>query len=77
MYKRPRQHLQQEVEARKQHIGNDIEPQEDDELVEPAVCQATEQGGVKSDDTNHRQPRVHVIEEKGNWKWILTEGNEV
>jgi len=45
-------HLQQEVEALKQRIEADIEPQENEELVEVTpVCQGIEQGGVKSSDT--------------------------
>ena len=45
-------HLQQEVEALKERIEADIEPQENEELVEVTpVCQGIEQGGVKSSDT--------------------------
>ena len=45
-------HLQQEVEALKERIEADIEPQENEELVEiTPVCQGIEQGGVKSSDT--------------------------
>jgi len=45
-------HLQQEVEALKERIEADIEPQQDEELVEiNPVCQGIEQGGVKSSDT--------------------------
>jgi predicted transcriptional regulator len=45
-------HLQQEVEALKERIEADIQPQENDELVEiTPVCQGIEQGGVKSSDT--------------------------
>ena len=44
--------LQQEVEALKQRIETDIQPQENKELVEiTPVCQGIEQGGVKSSDT--------------------------
>ena len=45
-------HLQEEVEALKERIEADIEPQENEELVEVTpVCQGIEQGGVKSSDT--------------------------
>jgi predicted transcriptional regulator len=45
-------HLQQEVEALKERIEADIQPQENEELVEiTPVCQGIEQGGVKSSDT--------------------------
>jgi predicted transcriptional regulator len=45
-------HLQQEVEALKERIEADIEPQENEELAEVTpVCQGIEQGGVKSSDT--------------------------
>jgi len=45
-------HLQQEVEALKQRIEADIQPQENEELIEVnPVCQEIEQGGVKSSDT--------------------------
>ncbi len=45
-------HLQQEVEALKERIEADIEPQENEELVEVTpVCQGIEQGGVKPSDT--------------------------
>ena len=45
-------HLQQEVEALKERIEADIQPQENEELVEVTpVCQGIEQGGVKSSDT--------------------------
>ena len=45
-------HLQQEVEALKERIEADIQPQQDEELVEiTPVCQGIEQGGVKSSDT--------------------------
>ncbi len=45
-------HLQEEVEALKERIEADIEPQENEELVEiTPVCQGIEQGGVKSSDT--------------------------
>ena len=44
-------HLQQEVEALKQRIEADIQPQENEELVEVnPTCQEIEQGGVKSSD---------------------------
>ena len=44
--------LQQEVEALKQRIETDIQPQENKELVEiTPVFQGIEQGGVKSSDT--------------------------
>jgi len=43
--------LQQEVEALKQRIEADLQPQQDEELVEiTPVCQGIEQGGVKSSD---------------------------
>ena len=46
------QRLQQEVEALKERIEADIQPQQDEELVEiNPVCQGIEQGGVKSSDT--------------------------
>ena len=46
------QRLQQEVEALKERIEADIQPQENEELVEVnPVCQGIEQGGVKSSDT--------------------------
>ena len=45
-------HLQQEVEALKERIEADIQPQENEELIEVTpVCQGIEQGGVKSSDT--------------------------
>jgi len=45
-------HLQEEVEALKERIEADIQPQENEELVEVTpVCQGIEQGGVKSADT--------------------------
>ena len=45
-------HLQEEVEALKERIEADIQPQENEELVEiTPVCQGIEQGGVKSSDT--------------------------
>jgi len=45
-------HLQQEVEALKERIEADIQPQENEELVEiTPVCQEIEQGGVKPSDT--------------------------
>ena len=45
-------HLQQEVEALKERIEADIQPQENEELVEVTpTCQGIEQGGVKSSDT--------------------------
>jgi hypothetical protein len=45
-------HLQQEVEALKERIEADIQPQENEELVEiTPVCQGIEQGGVKPSDT--------------------------
>ena len=45
-------HLQEEVEALKERIEADIQPQENEELVEVTpVCQGIEQGGVKSSDT--------------------------
>jgi len=45
-------HLQEEVEALKERIEADIQPQQDEELVEVTpVCQEIEQGGVKSSDT--------------------------
>jgi len=44
-------HLQEEVEALKERIEADIQPQENEELVEVTpVCQGIEQGGVKSSD---------------------------
>ncbi|HIC00680.1 TPA: hypothetical protein EYO63_13395, partial [Candidatus Poribacteria bacterium] len=47
--------LQQEVEALKERIEADIQPQDNDELVEiNPVCQGIEQGGVKSSDTIKR-----------------------
>ena len=46
------QRLQQEVEALKERIEADIQPQENEELVEiTPVCQGIEQGGVKPSDT--------------------------
>jgi predicted transcriptional regulator len=46
------QRLQQEVEALKERIEADIQPQENEELIEVTpVCQGIEQGGVKSSDT--------------------------
>jgi len=46
------EHLQQEVEALKERIEADIQPQENEELVEVTpVCQGIEQRGVKSSDT--------------------------
>ncbi|MFP6718791.1 MAG: hypothetical protein VCF25_00745, partial [Candidatus Poribacteria bacterium] len=48
-------HLQQEVEALKERIEADIEPQQEDELVEqPAVCQEIEHKGVKPSNTIKR-----------------------
>jgi len=45
-------HLQQEVEALKQRIEADLQPQENEELIEVnPTCQEIEQGGVKSSDT--------------------------
>ncbi len=45
-------HLQEEVEALKERIEADIQPQENEELVEiNPVCQEIEQGGVKPSDT--------------------------
>ena len=45
-------HLQEEVEALKQRIEADIQPQENEELIEVTpTCQEIEQGGVKSSDT--------------------------
>ena len=45
-------HLQQEVEALKERIEADIQPQENEELVEiTPVCQGIEHRGVKSSDT--------------------------
>ena len=45
-------HLQEEVEALKERIEADIQPQENEELVEVTpVCQEILQGGVKSSDT--------------------------
>ena len=44
--------LQQEVEALKERIEADIQPQENEELIEVnPTCQEIEQGGVKSSDT--------------------------
>jgi len=49
------QRLQQEVEALKERIEADIQPQQDEELVEVnPVCQGIEQGGVKSSDNIKR-----------------------
>jgi len=46
------QRLQQEVGALKQRIEADIQPQQDEELIEVTpVCQGIEQGGVKPSDT--------------------------
>jgi predicted transcriptional regulator len=46
------QRLQQEVEGLKERIEADIQPQENEELVEVTpVCQGIEQGGVQSSDT--------------------------
>jgi len=51
-------HLQQEVEALKERIEADIQPQENEELVEVnPVCQGIEQGGVKSSDTIKRHKK--------------------
>ena len=48
--------LQQEVEALKERIEADIQPQENDELIEiPVVCQEIEQGGVKPSNNIKRQ----------------------
>ena len=48
-------HLQQEVEALKERIEADIEPQENEELIEVnPTCQEIEQGGVKSADNIKR-----------------------
>ena len=48
-------HLQQEVEALKERIEADIEPQENEELIEVnPTCQEIEQGGVKSSDNIKR-----------------------
>ena len=48
-------HLQQEVEALKERIEADIQPQENEELVEVTpTCQGIEQGGVKSSDNIKR-----------------------
>ena len=45
-------HLQEEVEALKERIEGDIQPQENEELVEVnPTCQEILQGGVKSSDT--------------------------
>ena len=47
--------LQQEVEALKERTEADIEPQQEDELVEqPAVCQEIEHKGVKPSNTIKR-----------------------
>ena len=54
-------HLQQEVEALKQRIEADIEPQENDELEEPTVCQEIEHGGVKSSDTLKDKLKDNII----------------
>ncbi len=44
-------HLQQEVEALKERIEADIQPPENEELIEVTpACQGIEQGGVKSSD---------------------------
>jgi len=44
-------HLQEEVEALKERIEADIQPQENEELIEVnPTCQEIEQGGVKSSD---------------------------
>ena len=46
------QRLQEEVEALKERIEADIQPQENEELVEVTpTCQGIEQGGVKPSDT--------------------------
>jgi len=48
-------HLQEEVEALKERIEADIQPQENEELVEVTpTCQGIEQGGVKSSDNIKR-----------------------
>jgi predicted transcriptional regulator len=45
-------HLQEEVEALKERIEADIQPQENEELIEVTpVCQGIEHRGVKSSDT--------------------------
>ena len=46
--------LQEEVEALKERIEADIQPQENDELEEPAVCQEIEHKGVKLSNTIKR-----------------------
>jgi len=55
-------HLQQEVEALKERIEADIQPQENEELVEiTPVCQGIEQGGVKSSDNIKRYKKDNLI----------------
>ena len=52
LYSSEVQRLQEEVEALKQRIEADIQPQQDEELIEiTPVCQGIEQEGVKSSDT--------------------------
>ena len=55
-------HLQQEVEALKQRIEADIQPQENEELIEVnPTCQEIEQGGVKSSDNIKRYKKDNLI----------------
>jgi predicted transcriptional regulator len=54
-------HLQQEVEALKERIEADIQPPENEELIEVnPTCQEIEQGGVKSSDTLRDNLRENI-----------------